>query len=150
MDGLCRCRNKTDAQSKVEGASDVTEGKQVGHTIERHVGKSESWLRNRLETDSSLRNSKYASSFRNETIANRAQGRFVNRFKAEVKSRIKNGEGKFSIDFDMGEIVGNVVERGKAGEILTSKVRVVIVNDASVPQGWRILSSFPIPKEGTR
>ena len=117
-----------------------------GHTIERHVGKSANWLRNRLETDPSLRDTDYASSFRNETIANRAQGRFVKRFKLEVESRIKNGEGKLAIDFDMGEIVGNVVERGKAGEILTSKVRVVIVKDASVPEGWRILSSFPIPK----
>jgi hypothetical protein len=38
-----------------------------GHTIEKHIGKSESWLRKRLESDPALKNTNYASSFRNRS-----------------------------------------------------------------------------------
>jgi len=85
-----------------------------------------------------------------EVIANRVQGRFVKKFKTEIETQLKNGKTLFKIDFDMGEPIGNIVERGKSGEIITSKVRVVIVKDNAIPQGWRIHTSFPIIREGVK
>ena len=52
-----------------------------GHSIERHVGKSESWLRQRLANDPGLG---VASSFRNEIVANRTQGAFVRRYREQI------------------------------------------------------------------
>jgi Bacterial CdiA-CT RNAse A domain len=112
-----------------------------GHTLEKHVGKSETWLRQRLQNDPDIGD--YASSFRNEAIANRAQGRFVNRFKADIDNWLKDGSNRrLVVQFDMGEAVGIVVERGKSGAVTTSKVAVVLVKDSS-PQGWHFLTSFP-------
>jgi hypothetical protein len=112
-----------------------------GHTLERHVGRSEAWLRQRLANDPDIGD--FASSFRNEAIANRAQGRFVNRFKSDIDDWLKDGSNRPLVaQFDMGEPVGIVVERGKSGAVTTSKVTVVLVKDSS-PQGWHFLTSFP-------
>ena len=46
-----------------------------GHTVERHIGKSENWLKKRLETELTIGD--VASSFRNEAIANRTTDQFV-------------------------------------------------------------------------
>jgi hypothetical protein len=116
-----------------------------GHTEERHVGKSENWLRNRLQNEPDL---KMASSFRNETIANRTQGKFVKQFREEIEVWLNSKQGKpFARDFNMGELVGIVVERGRNGALQpvveTTRVRLVLVRDSSA-QGWHILTSFPI------
>ncbi len=89
-----------------------------------------------------------ASSFRNETIANRTQGKFVKQFREEIEVWLKSKQRKpFAKDFDMGELVGIVVERGRNGAfqpaVETTRAQVVIVRDSSA-QGWHILTSFPI------
>lgn len=115
-----------------------TEG---GHTIKMHVGKSENWLRNRLNSDSDIGD--FASSFANESAANRVQGKAVNHFKNQIDKWLKGESSKpLSIKFDMKEPIGIVVERGKSGYITTSNVRVILVKDRS-PQGWHFLTSFP-------
>lgn len=126
--------------TNANGRRNVELQEQVGgHTIERHIGKSESWLRNRIQSEG-LEN---ASSFRNEQIANRAQGRFVNRFQNEMNNWLKGSQNKPLVrEFDMNEPVGIVVERGQSGHTVTSKVTVVLVKDGS-PQGWHFLTSYP-------
>jgi hypothetical protein len=111
-----------------------------GHTRERHVGRSESWLRRRLANDPDL---EYASSFRNEAIANRTQGRFVRRFRADIEAWLRSGEARFVGEVDMGEAIGIVVEQGGGRAIQTTRARFILVRDAS-PQGWHFLTSFPI------
>ena len=116
-----------------------------GHTEDKHVGRSESWLRNRLQREPNL---PMASSFRNEAIANRTQGQFVKQFRAEIEAWLKSGRGKpLMIEFDMGEPLGIVVERGRNGgfqpAVETTRARVVVVRDNSA-MGWHILTSFPI------
>jgi hypothetical protein len=117
-----------------------------GHTIERHVGKSEHWLRKRLETDPLLRDKPFCSSFRNEVAANRTQGRFVKQNRAEIDAWLKSGRGwKYEGSVTMDEPVGIVVERGKLGVVESQTAHVVIMRDGSA-HGWHILTSFPIPK----
>lgn len=55
-----------------------------GQTDDRHVGKSENWLRKRLAEDPNLES---ASSFYNEEAANRTQGRFLKQFRQEIEAR---------------------------------------------------------------
>jgi hypothetical protein len=118
-----------------------------GHTIEKHVGKSEAWLRNRLEKDPKMKNEPFASSFRNEAIANRVQGQFVKQNRAALEAWLeKSGKGgRLTRKVEMNEPVGIVVERGKTGATVTNISVVVAVRDSS-PQGWHILTSFPIPE----
>jgi Bacterial CdiA-CT RNAse A domain len=117
-----------------------------GHTIEKHVGKSEHWLRKRLNTDPILKNEDFCSSFRNEVVANRTQGRFVKQHRAEIEAWLKSGKGwKYQNTIKMEEPVGIVVERGKLNAMESQTARVVILRDSS-PQGWHILTSFPIPE----
>ncbi|MDQ3650810.1 MAG: hypothetical protein M3458_11170 [Acidobacteriota bacterium] len=75
-DGIARC-DSGERTTQHRGTRSNACNPRLGHTVEIHVGKSEAWLRKRLETDPSLRNQNYASSFFNEAAANRAQGRFV-------------------------------------------------------------------------
>jgi hypothetical protein len=116
-----------------------------GHTIEMHVGRSESWLRNRLKTDPTLRNRDFASSFRNKEIANRVQGRFVKTYRAEIEAWLKSGEEIFRKTIEMGEPVGIVVERDVAGHSEATKAFFMLVSDASA-HGWHILTSYPVIK----
>lgn len=114
-----------------------------GHTIERHVGKSESWLRKRIETDPTLRVDGTASSFRNETVANRTQGQFIKQNKQAIIDWLKGESNRpFTDVVEMKEPVGIIVERGKPGFVETAKARVVLVKDNS-EHGWHILTSFP-------
>jgi hypothetical protein len=117
-----------------------------GHTIEKHVGKSEAWLRNRLEKDPKMKKEKFCSSFRNEAIANRVQGQFVKQNRAVLEAWLKNDESpSLKAKVVMKEPVGIVVERGKSGASETHTSRVVVIRDSSA-QGWHILTSFPIPE----
>lgn len=112
-----------------------------GHTIERHVGRSENWLRQRLASDPDLR---FASSFRNEAAANRTQGQFVKQHRAEIDEWLRSGSQRpFTGEVTMGDPVGIVVERGRSGAVQTNRAQVVIVRDQSA-QGWHILTSYPV------
>jgi len=116
-----------------------------GHTGERHIGKSENWLKNRLRNEPETEN---ASSFYNENVANRTQGEFVQGFREELKAWLETKEGRFVREITMKEPIGIVVRRNKKGEPLaavqTNKARMILVRDNS-SQGWHILTSFPVP-----
>jgi hypothetical protein len=111
-----------------------------GHTGERHVGKSESWLRRRLASDPEL---EVASSFRNEVAANRSQGAFVKRYREQIDAWLASGKGTYRGKIDMGEPIGIVVE--PSGRVMeTSRALFVLVRDSSA-QGWHFLTSYPVP-----
>jgi Bacterial CdiA-CT RNAse A domain len=111
-----------------------------GHTIERHVGKSEAWLRKRLEMET---DKKFTSSFRNEAIANRVQGRMVNRCQDQIQAWLKSGKTRpLQLEIDMHEPVGIIVERGKSGSVVTTKATAYIARDNSA-QGWHFVTSYP-------
>ncbi len=113
-----------------------------GHIREEHIGRSENWLRNRLNKPE-MRNENFASSFYNESTANRALGKFVKEHKAEIDAFLKDSRRlKTNVTFDFGETAGIVVERGKTGSKVTNKVLVVLVKDNS-ETGWHFLSAFP-------
>ena len=117
---------------------DHEEGK--GHTIERHVGKSDNWLRKRLRDDPEM---KAASTFTNETIANRVQGRFVKQFRTEIQDWLKNGGGKFSKDIQLDFPIGRIIKQGEYHPLTSTKAKVVLIKNNS-NHGFQILTSFPI------
>lgn len=83
-----------------ESVSGVTAGKQIGHTILKHVGKSESWLQDRIKREGI----REASSFYNETVGNRTVGRFIKENRETIEEWVKNGTtDKFRATVDMQE-----------------------------------------------
>ncbi|MGH9903187.1 MAG: RNase A-like domain-containing protein, partial [Pyrinomonadaceae bacterium] len=133
-------RNKIDDFFRTERRNLDAHELAGGHTIERHVGRSENWLRNRLASDPDLQ---FASSFRNEAAANRAQGRFVNQNRAEIDAWLRGGEQRYVGEVTMNDPIGIVVERGRGGAVEPNRATVVLVRDNS-PQGWHILTSYPV------
>jgi hypothetical protein len=117
-----------------------------GHTVEKHVGKTEGWLRSRLKTDPELRGEPFASSFYDKALANRAQMQAVKTFRSQIEEWLRGGSGRpLRLEIEMGEPAGIVVTRGRSGSAVSSTVRVIIARD-NTAQGWHVLTSFPITK----
>lgn len=113
-----------------------------GHIREQHIGRSETWLRNRL-MQPEMKNVNFASSFYNEATANRAVGRFVNQHKNEIEAWLNNpNSAKFEKIFEFEESAGIVVERGKTGLKESSKIYVMLTKD-STANGWHFVTAYP-------
>lgn len=114
-----------------------------GHTIEKHVGKTEKWLRDRLIAEPDIA---YASTFFDKELANKAQMETIKKFGAEFDDWAKNSTSSKPIKriIDLNEPAGMVVGREKFGVKISNKVETYIVKD-STERGWHIVSSYPIP-----
>ncbi len=114
-----------------------------GHTIEKHVDKSEGYLKERLAKE----NIEIASTFFNKKIGNQVQLTFLKKYKSEMAAWLKSSYTKpFVKEFEMPMVLGRVKGKGKASSLqATNKARVVVIKDNSA-QGWRFETSFPIPK----
>ena len=114
-----------------------------GHIREEHIGRSETWLRNRLNQPENS-DLKFASSFKNEEIANRTIGKFVKRFEGEIENFLKTSKSlKLEVVFETGEqSLGVGVTRGKSEVWDSTKAYVMIVKDNS-EKGWHVLTSYP-------
>ncbi|MDQ3747873.1 MAG: hypothetical protein M3367_02490 [Acidobacteriota bacterium] len=113
-----------------------------GHIRDKHIGRSETWLRNRLKQPE-MKNEKYASSFKSEETANRILGKFVKQHRIEIEKWLeKPSQTPLKIKFDSGESAGIVVERGKDGFKETNNVFVMLVKDNSA-NGWHFETAFP-------
>ncbi len=116
-----------------------------GHSIEKHVGKSENWLRKRLVDDSTL---KIASSFRDYKVANRTISNAIKENSSRIEKWLEGSETKLVFKTEMQESIGIVLERGKGGSVglktakETNKAEVILVKD-NTPQGWHVLTSYP-------
>ena len=110
-----------------------------GHTIDRHVGKSDAWLKNRLATDPDIR---AASTFRNKEAANRTDGQFIKQNKDAINEWLRaKKDNRFIGKITMKQPIGTVIKRdGTKYESYTAEV--IIVRDSS-SQGWHILTSYP-------
>ncbi len=116
-----------------------------GHTVEKHVGKTEKWLRNRLEKELDI---EAASSFYSKEVASRAQMQATKTYGKEFDEWAKNSlsDRPISRIIEMDETPGIVVKRNKPGvELSSTKVEVRVVKD-NTERGWHIISAFPLPK----
>jgi hypothetical protein len=117
------------------------EGPGLGHTVERHVGKSDNWLKKRLRQNPSM---EAASTFVNEAAANRAQGLFVKRNKKLIDNWLKSGASDLSMTVDLGMPLGNVLLQGQSKSFSSSKVFYLIRRSEATPHGWYFHTSFVV------
>ncbi len=116
-----------------------------GHSIEKHVGKSENWLRQRLLEETDL---DFASSFRNYETANRVVGKAIKENTAKIEKWLVGKTNKpLELEITMENNIGTILGRGKGGSvglktaIETNKAKVILIKD-NTPLGWHILTTY--------
>ena len=110
-----------------------------GHTIERHVGKSLDYLRNRLRYSSIRAASTYYE-------ANQAGQVIVNALNANsgrVNSWLSGGGSRLTLSYQHRRYLGIVLERGKTTPRNSSLIRIVLQKKSSAPNGYFVLTSYP-------
>ena len=111
-----------------------------GHLIERHVGKSEEWLVDRVRRD----NISAASSFRDLGEAEH----FVAATLAEHQDRIDawvdgKGGNRLVVDASFDASTGISVKRGEANAEDVFSVRLVLERSDRLDTGYRIVTGYP-------
>lgn len=136
------------ATEKVFGARKSLELDELlgGHSITKHVGKSESWLRQRLLNEPET---KSASSFRNYETANKVVAEAIKDNTDTIEKWLSGGSDKpLKLNTIADNPVGIVLERGKGGSVglktatETRKAEVLLVKD-NTSKGWHVLTSYP-------
>ncbi|WP_024891417.1 RNase A-like domain-containing protein [Luteimonas huabeiensis] len=113
-----------------------------GHLIERHVGKSEQWLADRVASE----NISAASSFRDLPAAEH----FVAETLAEHRDRIDawlDGQGgnRLVVDARFDASTGISVQRGDTRAEDVFSVRLVLERSNALDIGYRIVTGYPTP-----
>ncbi len=117
------------------------EGPGMGHTVDMHVGKSDNWMKKRLEAEP---DKDVVSTFTNEAAANRAQGSFVKKYKFEIDQWLKGEQAQMSKMMDFDYFVGNVLKRGEQKSKPTNRAFFLIRRSKSSPLGWYFHTSYTV------
>jgi hypothetical protein len=111
-----------------------------GHLIAKHVGKSEAELLQRLAAEPKITGS---SSFFDRASAEKAVSQTLSSRNADIQAWL-SGEGKkLQLDHRLLTPVGITVSKGANSAVQTNNLRVVLVRDAKMPTGYKILTGFP-------
>ena len=111
-----------------------------GHTIERHIGKSDNWLQKRAGTLPPLYE---ASSFTDTPSANLTQARAIKENRAKIDAYLKSKNNKnLVLNVTMNRDIGRVVNR--SGKAWNTKKAKVVINRVASELGYKILTSYPV------
>ncbi|MCU0545007.1 MAG: hypothetical protein MUE44_23005 [Oscillatoriaceae cyanobacterium Prado104] len=111
-----------------------------GHTLERHVGKTETELAQRLATERQIA---AASSFTNRSVAEAAIGEAISRNERDISSWLRSRENRYAIDYDAKKTVGITLRRRASKASPTSRLRLVLQRSSKLPPGYFILTAYP-------
>lgn len=111
-----------------------------GHTIERHVAKSDSYLRNRLNSSSISA----ASTFNELNQAGQVIYNAISRNSSRVNSWLNgNGGSRLVLNYTHRRNIGRVLRRGASSTYNTSRFRVILERRNCSGYGYRILTAYP-------
>jgi hypothetical protein len=117
------------------------EGPTRGHTLRDHVGKSWEFLHQRVLNHPTA---PHASSFADEASAARCVETSLKSRAGSVDEWLNGSAKQLRIDHVLDDVTGISVNR--AGEIEQVKgIRLILVRDPSMPEGYWIKTSFPQP-----
>lgn len=113
---------------------------QGGHTLTRHVGRSDRELAIRLERESGVA---AASSFNDRATAERVVGRALQREQGRVASWMRRGKDNLTLDYrgEPGDAVGRVLLRGETRPLPASDARVVLRRRGD---RYFVLTAYPV------
>ena len=126
--------------SDLTGHSLIAHENWGGHTIAKHVGKSDADLATRLASDFDL---KYASAFPDvDTASLSIADTIVNNMNV-ISNWLDGSDSKVEISFTSNNSVGSVMQRGMNNSVSTNTTTVILTRDPLSKSGYTILTSYP-------
>jgi hypothetical protein len=111
-----------------------------GHTLERHVGKTDEELKARFQREP---NREFSSSYTSEDSAQHAMSDVMAARQPIIDEWLTGSKQTLKFDGEAGSVIGRVAI-GESGAVVDATgLRVVLLRDHSMPDGYRILTSFP-------
>ncbi|QKJ86307.1 hypothetical protein PMPD1_1348 [Paramixta manurensis] len=113
-----------------------------GHTIAKHVGKSDKELIARFETE---RRIPVSSSFSNLRIAEDAISKAIQRNRDTIRNALsaQSPGTRLTIKYPTGEVIGYGFKRGSTQKLYLKQVRLTIVIEQFHGKPYYILTAFP-------
>lgn len=115
-----------------------------GHTLARHVGRTDNELRERLARE---RNISAASTWTDRATAEAAIGQGLEAERSRVDSWVRRGYPRpnLALHYDAGRVIGRSLRRGDSRPVDCS--RAVIVLRADGPENFYVLTTYPEARE---
>ncbi|MFL1894263.1 RNase A-like domain-containing protein [Aquimarina sp. 2-A2] len=110
-----------------------------GHTIERHVAKSTTYLQNRLNTSSISA----ASTFNELNQAGQVIVNAINANSSRVNSWLNGSGSRLTLNYTHHRNIGVVLRRGQSNPTPSSRFLVVLQKRSNAPNGYYVLTSYP-------
>ena len=111
-----------------------------GHTLERHVGKTEVQLAQRLASETRI---SAASSFTYRSVAEAAIAEAMSKNQSAIDSWMKSRSNRYTIDYDANKIIGITMRRRASKATQTSRLRIILQRSPKLPPGYFILTAYP-------
>jgi hypothetical protein len=116
-----------------------------GHTIRRHVGKTDEQLLQRFDTEPDILGS---SSYPDIETAQRAVGEVLSRNCNGVQGWLTNSlKPRLTLNETLDFEIGRVIPQGATVSQPSNKSFVLLVKDPLAPKGYRVHTSFPKPND---
>jgi len=111
-----------------------------GHTLARHVGRSDAELAERLRRERSIN---AASTFSDRATAERVVGATLEREAGRIAAWLERRGGDLALDYRgvAGEPVGRVLLRGARAPVAAADARVVLRRRGD---GYYVLTAYPL------
>ncbi|MEG3858194.1 RNase A-like domain-containing protein [Microcoleus sp. herbarium12] len=111
-----------------------------GHTLERHVGKTEAELAQRLANDKRI---SAASSFSDRFVAEAAIAEAMYKNESPIDSWVKKRGNRYAIDYNANRIIGITLRRRASKATSGSRLKIVLQRSTKLPPGYFILTAYP-------
>jgi hypothetical protein len=111
------------------------EGLAGGHTLAKHVGKSEQFLRNRLATEPRIR---AASTFYDRQSAEMTLSVFLDANAPKIVRWLRRSEDEVILHGHAAHPIGMVIQRGATRSVSASGIRLVLRRSPDLSVGFRI------------
>ncbi|MBE9097304.1 RNase A-like domain-containing protein [Tychonema sp. LEGE 07203] len=111
-----------------------------GHTLERHVGKTEAQLAQRLARENRI---PAASSFTNRSVAEAAIAEAMSKNQSAIDSWVQSRGNRYTIDYNANRIIGITLRRRASKATSASRLKIVLQRSAKLPPGYFILTAYP-------
>ncbi|MCU1377011.1 MAG: filamentous hemagglutinin family outer membrane protein [Actinomycetia bacterium] len=120
------------------------------HTIGKHVAKDFMFLQDRLDTEHWV---KRASTYTDKRQAHAAVHMVMENRADDIKRWLADPKSPKQLEFSFAHQIGSrgrvptgfVLERGASGLTLGHGAKMYLRKDMSMPNGFRIVTSYPIP-----
>jgi len=126
----------------VPGGGLAAHEKAGGHLIDRHVGKTEAELFDRVSTG----NTKTASTFTDRATAEAVTSKAIDSNQSKIQSYLSGSQkGYLELNYQSSAAIGISVTRGSTNVVPTTNARIIIGRDPSMPDGYKIITGYPTP-----